>query len=287
MDNQNLKAFITVAEVGSFSEAADRLYLTQSAISKRIALLEQQIGKRLFDRIARQVSLTEAGNELLPRARRILQEYENALQAINDLSGEASGTLRLAISHHLGLHRLPPILKQFAQQYPNVTLDIEFMDSEKAYEQVLHGDSEVAVITLALDSHHNINSKKIWNDPLRFICAQDHPLAALKKPALRDLAEYPIILPGLNTYTGRIIQNLFQKEGIPLKAPMSTNYLETISTMVEIGLGWSVLPETLVRGLHVMPFEAVRIERELGYIHHTKRSLSNAAVAFLGLMDRA
>ena len=285
MDNQNLKAFITVAELGSFSEAADSLYLTQSAISKRIALLEQQIGKRLFDRIARQVSLTEAGNELLPRARRILQEYENALQAINDLSGEASGTLRLAISHHLGLHRLPPILKQFAQQYPNVTLDIEFMDSEKAYEQVLHGDSEVAVITLALESHHNINSKKIWNDPLRFICAQDHPLAALKKPALKDLAEYPIILPGLNTYTGRIIQNLFQKEGIPLKAPMSTNYLETISTMVEIGLGWSVLPETLVRGLHVMPFEAVRIERELGYIHHTKRSLSNAAVAFLGFMD--
>ena len=285
MDNQNLKAFITVAEIGSFSEAADRLYLTQSAISKRIALLEQQIGKRLFDRIARQVSLTEAGNELLPRARRILQEYENALQAINDLSGKASGTLRLAISHHLGLHRLPPILKQFAQQYPDVTLDIEFMDSEKAYEKILHGESEVAVITLALESHHNINSKKIWNDPLRFICAQDHPLAVLKQPALKDLAEYPIILPGLNTYTGRIIQNLFQKEGIPLKAPMSTNYLETISTMVEIGLGWSVLPETLVRDLHVMPFEEVSIERELGYIHHMKRSLSNAAVAFLGLMD--
>jgi DNA-binding transcriptional LysR family regulator len=286
MDNQNLKAFITVAEIGSFSEAADRLYLTQSAISKRIALLEQQIGKRLFDRIARQVSLTEAGNELLPRARRILQEYENALQAINDLSGKASGTLRLAISHHLGLHRLPPILKQFAQQYPNVTLDIEFMDSEKAYEKVLHGESEVAVITLALESHHNINSKKIWNDPLRFICAQDHPLAALKQPALQDLAEYPIILPGLNTYTGRIIQNLFQKEGIPLKAPMSTNYLETISTMVEIGLGWSVLPETLVRDLHVMPIKSITIERDLGYIHHMKRSLSNAAVVFLGLMDR-
>ena len=287
MDNQNLKAFITVAELGSFSEAADSLYLTQSAISKRIALLEQQIGKRLFDRIARQVSLTEAGNELLPRARRILQEYENALQAINDLSGEASGTLRLAISHHLGLHRLPPILKQFAQQYPNATLDIEFMDSEKAYEQVLHGDSELAVITLALDSHHNIDSKKIWNDPLRFICAQDHPLAELKKPALKDLAEYPIILPGLNTYTGRIIQNLFQKEGIPLKAPMSTNYLETISTMVEIGLGWSVLPETLIRDLNVMPFEKVSIERDLGYIHHKKRTLSNAAIGFLELIDAA
>ncbi len=287
MDNQNLKAFITVADCRSFSDAADQLYITQSAISKRIAQLELQIGKKLFDRIARQVSLTEAGKELLPRAQRILKEYEDAMQAINDLSGEASGTLRLAISHHLGLHRLPPVLKQFSQQYPNVTLDIEFMDSEKAYELVLHGESEVAVITLALDSHHNIYSKKIWDDPLRFICAQDHPLANLKKPQLSDLAEYPIILPGLNTYTGRIIQNLFQREGIPLKAPMSTNYLETISTMVEIGLGWSVLPETLVRDLHVMPFKQISIERELGYIHHIKRSLSNAAVEFLHLMDKA
>jgi DNA-binding transcriptional LysR family regulator len=287
MDNQNLKAFITVADCRSFSDAADQLYITQSAISKRIAQLELQIGKKLFDRIARQVSLTEAGKELLPRAQRILKEYEDALQAINDLSGEASGTLRLAISHHLGLHRLPPVLKQFSQQYPNVSLDIEFMDSEKAYELVLHGESEVAVITLALDSHHNIYSKKIWDDPLRFICAQDHPLANLKKPQLSDLAKYPIILPGLNTYTGRIIQNLFQREGIPLKAPMSTNYLETISTMVEIGLGWSVLPEILVRDLHVMPFKQISIERELGYIHHIKRSLSNAAVGFLNLMDKA
>jgi len=287
MNHQNLKAFITVAKRGSFSDAADQLYLTQSAISKRIAQLELQIGKRLFDRIARQVTLTEAGKALLPRAQRILSEYESALQAINDLSGEASGTLRLAISHHLGLHRLPPLLKIFSQRYPHVTLDIDFMDSEKAYEQVLRGQSEIAVITLALESHENIKSRKIWDDPLRFICAQDHPLAALEKPNLSHLAEYPIILPGLNTYTGRIIQSLFQREGIPLKSPMSTNYLETISTMVEIGLGWSVLPETLVKGLHVMPMPGITIERELGYIHHRKRSLSNAAVAFIALMDGA
>jgi DNA-binding transcriptional LysR family regulator len=285
MDNQNLKAFIAVASTGSFSEAADHLYLTQSAISKRIAQLEELIGKRLFDRIARKVSLTEAGRELLPRAKRILKEYENAMQAINDLSGEASGTLRLAISHHLGLHRLPPILKEFSQRYPNVTLDIKFMDSEKAYEQVLQGQSEVGVITLALDSHHNINSQIIWNDPLRFICAQDHPLAGLSQPSLQNLAAYPIILPGLNTYTGRIIQALFQQEGIPLRTPMTTNYLETISTMVEIGLGWSVLPKTLVRNLHVIPFADVTLERELGYIHHMKRSLSNAATAFLRLIE--
>ena len=103
---------------------------------------------------------------------------------------------------------------------PNIALDIEFMDSEKAYEQALYGQSEVALTTLALESHHNIHSKKIRHNPLRFIWAQDHPLAELTKSALKDLAEYSIILPGLNTYTERTIQNLFEKEGIPLKAPM-------------------------------------------------------------------
>ena len=101
MDNQNLSAFIIVAENKSFSEAAYVLDVTQSTISKRIALLESQVGKKLFDRIARRIALTEAGQELLPRARRILKEYANALQAINDLSGNVSGILRLAISYYL------------------------------------------------------------------------------------------------------------------------------------------------------------------------------------------
>jgi DNA-binding transcriptional LysR family regulator len=287
MDNQSLKAFVTVAERGSFSLAAEQLHLTQSAVSKRISSLEHQTGKKLFDRIARQVSLTEAGQALLPRAQHILQEYAAAVQAINDLSGVANGTLHLAISHHLGLHRLPPTLKAFARKYPEVHLNIEFMDSEKAYEQVLQGKSEVAVITLALEKHPNIFKRKIWHDPLQFICAPDHALAKIDKPSLEDLAQYPVILPGINTYTGRIIQNLFESQGIPLKAPMSTNYLETISTMVEIGLGWSMLPETLIKQLHVMPSDHRQISRELGYIHHTKRSLSNAAMAFIKMLEQS
>ena len=286
MDKHNLNAFITVAETKSFSSAAEILHVTQSTISKRIALLESTMGQKLFDRIARQVSVTPAGAELLPRAKHMVQEYQNAIQAINDLSGSTSGILRLAISHHLGLHRLPSILRAYAQGHPDVALDIEFMDSEKAYEQVLHGHSELAVITLALEQHNNIAHRKIWDDRLRFVCAQDHPLSEVPSPRLTHLAHYPVILPGLNTYTGRIVQNLFQAEDIRLKSPMSTNYLETISTMVEVGLGWSVLPETLIKDLHVMSIPDCHIQRELGYIHHTKRTLSNSAKAFIVLINQ-
>jgi DNA-binding transcriptional LysR family regulator len=121
---------------------------------------------------------------------------------------------------------------------------------------------------------------------LRFICAIDHALANIDQPSLRDLAQYPVILPGINTYTGRIIQNLFETQNVPLKAPMSTNYLETISTMVEIGLGWSMLPETLIKNLHVMKTEHTEVTRELGYIHHKNRSLSNAARAFIKMLEQ-
>ena len=121
---------------------------------------------------------------------------------------------------------------------------------------------------------------------MRFICAADHALAKIDHPSLQDLAQYPVILPGINTYTGRIIQKLFETQGVPLKTPMSTNYLETISTMVEIGLGWSMLPETLIKNLHVMTTEHTHVARELGYIHHKNRSLSNAALAFIEMLEQ-
>ena len=286
MDNQNLSAFIIVAENKSFSEAAYVLDVTQSTISKRIALLESQVGKKLFDRIARRVALTEAGQELLPRARRILKEYANALQAINDLSGNVSGILRLAISHHLGLHRLPDLLKIFSKTYPDVVLDIEFMDSEKAYERIMQAKSEIGIITLGSEIHPNIHKKEIWDDPLKFVCSEDHALSKLLDPELEDLANFPVILPGLNTYTGRIVQNIFQYRQISLVTPMSTNYLETISKMVEIGLGWRVLPETLTKNLHSLSVNHTSIKRQLGYICHTKHTLSNAGVAFLSLLDQ-
>ena len=286
MDNQNLSAFIIVAENKSFSEAAYVLDVTQSTISKRIALLESQVGKKLFDRIARRVALTEAGQELLPRARRILKEYANALQAINDLSGNVSGILRLAISHHLGLHRLPDLLKIFSKTYPDVVLDIEFMDSEKAYERIMQAKSEIGIITLGSEIHPNIHKKEIWDDPLKFVCSEDHALSKLLDPELEDLANFPVILPGLNTYTGRIVQNIFQYRQISLVTPMSTNYLETISKMVEIGLGWRVLPETLTKNLHSLSVNHTSINRQLGYICHTKHTLSNAGVAFLSLLDQ-
>ncbi len=115
MDTQSLQAFLAVADCGSFSRAAEQLHLTQPAVSKRIAVLENQTRARLFDRIGRRVSLTEAGRVLLPRARQILVMVDDSRRALGNLDGDVGGELILATSHHIGLHRLPPILGDYVK----------------------------------------------------------------------------------------------------------------------------------------------------------------------------
>ncbi len=282
METESLKAFVAVAEEASFSEAAEVLHLTQPAVSKRIAALENLLDTRLFDRIGRQVSLTEAGGALLPRARQILREVGDARRAINDLSGEVSGRLSLATSHHVGLHRLPPVLRAFTAQFPKVVLDIDFVDSEQAYDAVLHGQFDLAVVTLSPKPHEKLHSESLWEDPLHCVVGSSHRLAGQTKITLSDLSEHPAILPKLNTYTTALVNQLFEQESLPLNISLNTNYLETIKMMVSIGLGWSWLPETLLdEQLKTLSVKDVTISRELGVIHHKERTFSNAARAFM------
>lgn len=286
MDFANLNAFIGVAETGSFSMAAERLHLTQPAVSKRIAGLEQQLNVRLFDRLGREVGLTEAGRALLPRAYQILGVLDDTRRALTNLSGEISGRLTLATSHHIGLHRLPPLLRAFTRSHPEVALDIQFLDSEVAYEEVLHGRAELAVITLAPETREPIRATRVWDDPLDFVAAPEHPLARKQQISLADVAQHPAVFPGGNTFTHHIVRRLFEGQGLKPNIGMSTNYLETIKMMVSIGIAWSVLPRTMLdEQVTRLPLPGIQLERQLGYILHNERTLSNAARAFMALLD--
>ena len=286
MDTQNLRAFLLVAESRSFSQAAKRLHLTQPAVSKRIAQLEAQLNVSLFDRIGRRISTTEAGEALLPHARAVHLELQAAQQSVRDLAGEVRGRLRLATSHHIGLHRLPPLLSFFSKAFPAVQLDIDFMDSEQAYELTLQGEVELAVVTLAPSPIANIVTRPIWLDPLDFMVQQDTQLTRKKALGLQELSQHPAILPGLNTYTGQIVKSLFEQRSLPIQIAITTNYLETIRMMASVGLGWTVLPRSMRDpSLATLPIRDARIERTLGAIHHEGRSLSRAAQAFIEALE--
>lgn len=288
MDTQHLQAFIAVAETGSFSVAAETLHLTQPAVSKRIAALEQQLSNPLFDRLGRTVQLTEAGRALLPQAHRILQAVKEARRSIDDLQGEVSGTLSLGISHHIGLHRLPPVLEWFSRHYPRVHFDIQFMDSEEAYEHINLGRIELGVVTLDPAGNNPLQRLPIWHDRLLIAVSHHHPLAQGNSIELAALSQHVAILPGLNTYTGQIVKGLFREHNLNLDVSMETNYLETIKMMVSIGLGWSVLPHTMIdTSIHALTLQEMKLERTLGCVYHPDRSLSNAATAFVNALDQA
>ncbi|HDP89252.1 MAG TPA: LysR family transcriptional regulator, partial [Thioalkalivibrio sp.] len=271
MEIHALQAFVAVAEATSVSRAAEVLHLTQPAVSKRLAGLEAELGSPLFDRIGRRLALTEAGRTLLPNARRILQELEESRRLIANLSREVRGPLSLATSHHIGLHRLPPVLRRYTRDHPQVELDLRFMDSEAACAAVEHGDLELAVVTLPSAPAPTLETRLVWDDPLVIVTGLNHPLAGRGRGpvALRELAAYPAILPAVGTYTREIIASAMEATGTTLNVNLETNYMETIKMMVSIGLGWSALPRTMLgpelRELHV---EELWLVRQLGTVRH-------------------
>lgn len=292
MDTQSLQAFLAVAQTQSFSRAAEQLHLTQPAVSKRIATLEELLGTRLFDRIGRKITLTEAGNLLLPRAQRILFTVDDSRRALANLSGQVGGKLTLATSHHIGLHRLPPLLKLYTQRHPEVALDLHFLDSELAYQGVVDGTLEMAIVTLAPHPVEKLQVVELWRDRLCFVCAKDHPLAQRSRTqatlSLAELCEVNCVMPGAKTFTHTLIGQRFQAAGLTLPVSMSTNYLETLKMMCSVGLGWSLLPESMLDSeLVELPVDTAPIHRPLGYLVHHNRTLSNAARRMIEALENA
>lgn len=288
MDTQSLTIFLAVAETGSFTAAAGKLFLTQPAISKRIAQLEAQLDCPLFDRIGRNITLTEAGRMLLPKAKKWLLELDDIRRSINNLSGNIAGVLRIGTSHHIGLHRLPPILRDYAKRYPDVTLDIRFIDSEEAWEAVLHGELELGVVTLPPEPDDRVSQYALWDDPLVFVAAPDHPLAAINTISLTTLTEHEALLPPPTTFTRQLVSRLFEQHRLKAKIAISTNYLETLYMMTTIGLGWSLLPQAMLDSrVQQLTVDAHLPIRQLGFVTHPARSLSNAAQCFIDLLKQA
>jgi DNA-binding transcriptional LysR family regulator len=284
MDIQNIRAFLMVSETSSFSRAAETLHLTQPAVSKRIQAMEQSLDIALFDRIGKSVRLTEAGQAIIPGCQRILDEIEENQRIISNLRDSTRGQLSLATSHHIGLHRLPPVLRSFAKNYPEVELDMYFMDSETACQQVIHGDIELAIITLPEHPDERLSTQRIWLDPMHCVISSSHDLAAKKKITRQQLLTVPAILPTSGTTTRELINRalgLNEDTNILLE----TSYLETIKAMIGTGLGWGVLPDSMLDDtLKTINLKNVKMQRELGVVTHKARTRSSPANALLKIL---
>lgn len=287
MNTTNLATFVAVMQTGSISSAAEKLYITQPAVSKRIKNLEDEFGTALFDTVGRSIIPTAAAYDLLPFVRRWLDDYEACKASLQHAKEVASGRLVIGTSHHIGLHHLAHVLKRFIQTYPAVQLEVRFVDSEEAHKAVLEGEISLAFLTLPPTFDRRLNYHTLWSDPLYFVTGTLSPLAQKSKVSLLQLAHYPAILPAANTFTSQITLAEFAKHNLRPYATMSTNPLESIRMLVSVGLDWSVLPETLINQdlIKIDMAENIELQRHLGLVTNPNLTRSASMQALLSMLS--
>ncbi len=287
MQINQINAFLAVAKLESFSLAAEKLHITQPAVSKRIRQLENHLRTELFDRIGKRSILTPNGKAFKPHAERILRELKTYRSSLSHQQGTPTGSLSFATSHHIGLYRLPQVLRDFKILYPRVDLDLHFMDSEDACIAVSDNQLELAVVTLPEIVDDKLRCEAVWIDNLVVVTATDHPLAEESAIEAEQLLEHVAILPSHGTFTRKIIDGIFDEYPGRLEIVLETNYLETIKVMVSANLGWSILPLSMANSsLTCHRLRGLDLQRPLGIVTRENRTLSLSSSALIKLLRK-
>jgi DNA-binding transcriptional LysR family regulator len=239
---RQLRAFIAIAESGTFTAGAARVHVTQAAISMQIRQLETEIGARVFVRAPRHVILTEAGEHLLHRARQILREHDVALEEIAELAGAERGRLRIGSASAMVLtDQLPRILKELRRQHPRAEISVTSGTSESLVEQIVAGELDIAFVSLPVDVR-GVQTEGLSEDQLVAIASPRHKLAKQKTISAYTLAGEKLILGERGGNTRRLIDQFFAQAGVSLKVAMELSRQAAIRRMVEEDMGVGIVP---------------------------------------------
>lgn len=270
MELRQLRAFVAIAETGTFTAGAGRVHVTQAAISMQIRQLEKEIGLPLFVRLPRRVVLTEAGERLLSRAQRMLREQEAALAELTEMAGAERGRVRVgSASTMISTDPLPEILKRFLKRYPRADISVTSGTSEELVRQILGGDLDVAFVSLPVEAP-GVRTEKLSGDELVAIASPRHRLADQRVISIRALAGEKLILGEKGGNTRRLIDQFFAAANWQPTVVMELSRLASIKRMVEEGMGVGIVPSHSVREevahqkLVTWWIRGVRVNWELG-----------------------
>ena len=242
MEIRQLRAFVAIAESGTFTAGALRVHVTQAAISMQIRQLETEIGAKVFVRAPRHVILTEAGEQLLRRARHILREHDAALDEIAELAGAERGRLRIGSASAMVLtEQLPSILKELRKQHPAADISVTSGTSEVLVDQILAGEVDVAFVSLPVDVR-GIKTERLSEDQLVAIASPHHRLAKQRTISAYTLAGERLILGERGGNTRRLIDQFFAQAGVSLRVAMELSRQQAIKRMVEEDMGVGIVP---------------------------------------------
>ena len=272
MDLRQLEILQAIAETGSFTACGRKLHVSQSAISRQILLLEEELGEPLFLRVGRQVRMTAAAESLVQLGQRVFQDLRDTVGTITDRTRQLKGTLRLSGGMTVCLYVFPPLLKHLRRVHPQLDVRLTVVPAGQSVQQLREGRVDAGLLTLPVEGSDLI-TVPVLREELLLVTTPLHPFARKRKISAGDLAGHPFVLFEQGSATRRVIDRFFATENLAPTVVMDTENVEIIKAMVKTGLGIGIVPyQAVAREVRAGQFFCARIEghelvRETGWVY--------------------
>jgi DNA-binding transcriptional LysR family regulator len=290
MDLRQLEILQAIAETGSFTACGRKLHVSQSAISRQILLLEEELGEPLFLRVGRQVRMTPAAENLVQLGQRVFLDVRETVGAITDRTRELRGTLRLSGGMTVCLYVFPPLLKHLRRVHPHLDVRLTVATAGRSVQEIRAGRVDAGLLTLpVLES--DLVTVPVLREELLLVTTPTHPLARRRRVAPADLDGQPFVLFEVGSATRKVIDQFFATEKIEPTIVMDTENVEIIKAMVKTGMGVGIVPyQAVAREVRAGQFFCTRIDghqlvRETGWVYARANRVPRVIHELLGAFD--
>ncbi|MEZ5429289.1 MAG: LysR family transcriptional regulator [Pyrinomonadaceae bacterium] len=293
MHIETLKVFCDLVEMQSFSLAAERNFVTQSAVSQQIRNLEDKFKRRLLERVRgrREVRLTAAGEVFYRESKSVLESYNQLNESMSSLVGKISGVVKVATVYSVGLHELPPKVREFMSKFPSAKIDLEYSRTTRVVRDVLNGTVELGVLAFP-ENKRGLTIVPMHSDRLVLICPPDHEFADREEIKVAELKGMDFVLFERDVPTRKATDKILKSYGIEVLKAAEFDNIETIKRAVEVGFGLAIVPYPSVRDeeknrqLSVVRLAEKDWVRPVGVVYRSDRNLSLAAQKFVKLLEK-
>jgi len=291
-DLRQLRAFVAVVEEGSFTLAARRLFVTQSAVSHSLRTLEEQLSCKLLDRTGKKVAVTVEGELLLKRCKRVIYELDQASRDLDGLRRWGQTRIRIGAPHSLCHFMIPSVLREFRDCFPRCEPVIEAGDTTLLLDRLTGADLDL-IVGLKPRGRTDEGYRPMFKDRLAFVVSPFHPWAIDPGSVVNTLNDQQFIIYAKATETHRLIDEWLEQKGCRGKKPLVLGDMQAIKEMAKLGIGvgivapWVAAREISDGSLKVVAIDEPGIEREWGVFHSPKREPSLVEEAFIGLCEMA
>lgn len=290
MDLRQLEILQAIAETGSFTACGRKLHVSQSAISRQVALLEEELGEPLFLRTGRQVRMTPAAESLVQLGQRVFQDVRDTVGAITDRTHALRGTLRLAGGMTVCLYVFPPLLKHMKRVHPQLDIRLTVAIAGRSVEEIRAGRVDAGLLTLPVEES-DLVTVPVMREELLLVTPPTHPLARKRRIVPQDLSGEPFVLFEAGSATRKVIDAFFLTEKVEPTIVMDTENVEIIKAMVKTGIGIGIVPyQAIAREVRLKQFFCARIEghelvRETGWVYLRSNRVPRMIMELMSAFD--